>query len=92
MNKLDWENCYNELNEIFSDYSIEKGHFEHGKNNFIRKEAERKMDIIINRAKSLICNYDELLSLIEHPDEFFSYQWFYEDIQVLLIKVEQKLL
>lgn len=92
MNKIDWENYYNELNEIFSVYSIEKGHFEQGKNKLIRKEAERKMDRIVNRAKSLICNNEELLSLIEHPDEFFSYQWFYEDIQVLLIKVEQKLL
>lgn len=92
MNKIEWENCYNELNEIFSKYHFEKDHHDNGRNKTIRKEAGRKMDEIVNRAKSLICNNEELLSLVDDPKEFFSYQWFYEDIQNLLMKVEKKIL
>ena len=89
MTKEEWKNCYNELYDIYSEYSGIYAHYKNGKNKHIRNEAAERLCVIIKRAERTIRCHEELIELVDHSDEMFSLPWFFEDLQTLLVKVEE---
>jgi hypothetical protein len=90
MTKEEWKEWYDRFREIFEDYYFAEQEYRNGKNKTIRDSAKRTMDILRGRAKNYVEDNDELLELVEFPDEMFSFQWFGGDLPKLLERLKEK--
>ena len=92
MTKEEWKEWYKVFKDSYTEYYFANQEYSNGKNKTIRKEAEEKMEIVKWRIKNILQDNEEIYELIEFPDEFFTYQWFWEDFQKLLGKIKEKTL
>jgi hypothetical protein len=103
MNKEQWQNLYDLLNQILSDFLIAYPNYKNGKNKNIRKDAERKIDNSIHLADYHIRKNWEVYELLTggennspqgrtfHYDEFLSPHYFGSDLSEFLIKIRKKI-
>ncbi|MEQ8241756.1 MAG: hypothetical protein RIA69_21255 [Cyclobacteriaceae bacterium] len=102
MTKEDWQNLYNILDQIHSDFQNAYHDYKNGRNKAIRSQGERKVDSSINLADYHISkNYEayELLTGIEgsdysraiNYDEFKQPRYFGRDLSEFLEKIKVKI-
>lgn len=87
MNKQLLKETYNTLNTLYDEYWILMQRKARTKKSE-QRSIELQMDNIRNRVKKYIDETPILYEYIEHPDEYFSYQWFEEDFKSLLIRLK----
>lgn len=90
MTKEEWKEWYERFREIFEDYYFAEQEFRSGKNQAIRDSAKQMMEILKGKTKNYVDNNDELLELVEFPDEMFSFPWFGNDLPKLLERIKEK--
>ena len=99
MTKTEWEKAYHILDKCHTDYYDSYHDYKNGKNQSIRKSAERKVYSAITRAKTTIERYPEILDLymaseFGHPyadDEFWQARHFGRDMSRFLTMIREKI-
>ncbi|MEK6511823.1 hypothetical protein [Myroides odoratimimus] len=98
----EWREAYHFLDAILSDFIPEERNFRNGRNEQIRNDAERKIDLLLLRTDNYIKNNFELYSLITGEDnndfgraiaydEFLLIRYFRRDLGNVLQKIQRKI-
>lgn len=73
MNKKEWQNLYNILDKIHSDFLMAYPTYKNGKNKKIRSDTERQVDSSIRLADMHIKNNWEVYELYTGDPEVYDY-------------------
>lgn len=90
MTKGELAYCISELDRIHDDYYFAFETYKNGRKRESREIASNKMDMAKSVAKNLFDSYPELWDFVEYPDEFFAYQHFLGDLQLLISKLKSE--
>lgn len=90
MTKEQLSNCLNGLNQVYDAYYLANESLKKGKNKGVRDNATNNMDIAKSVVKNLFDSHPELWDYVEYPDEFFSYQYFLDDLRKLISTLKSK--
>lgn len=73
MKKNEWQELYNKLNKIHSDFSLVYPDYDRGKNKKIREDAERKISYLLHSVKHYVEKNDEVYKLLTGGDNNSDY-------------------
>lgn len=102
MDKEQWQQLYNTLRTIYSEYGVAYSNYRNGKNKSIRDKAERDVDRLIKKTEFHIEKSEEAYLLLtgEHGDSYsrtinyneFIQCWHFErDLGDFLNSIEKKI-
>jgi hypothetical protein len=96
MDKKQWQDLYNQLDTIYSDFYLAYPLYENGSNKQKRKEGEQKVDNAIHLAEYHLSKCPEAIELLTNGnpflyDEFLSPRYFKNDMPNLLQKIKEKI-
>lgn len=102
MTKQEWQNVYDRLDSILSDFQMGYNDYKNGRNKKVRDAGERKVDSAIMVADAYITNNIELYKLLTGEegsdysrtiihDEFKRPNYFGGDLSKLLMSIKEKI-
>jgi hypothetical protein len=96
MDKKQWQDLYNQLDQIYTDFHLAYNLYQNGSNKQKRKECELKVGSAIHQAVYYINQYPEAVKLLTEGnpfayDEFLIPRYFARDLPDFLLKMKKKI-